>query len=169
MGRRYSASSSSRGRRQGLLRNQLTDLILFGFLVTTETKAKALKSEAERLISKTKFAQSGSASGRKMGLAVRREALAFLTKESAAEKLFEQVVPQFKDRVGGYVRVVKLPSRRGDNAPMARVEFVEEIAEPVREKLPAKRAASSKRKSRASLRPSKGEKNGKKDKSNKSK
>jgi len=119
MGRRYSASDSSRGRRQALLRNQISDLILNGFLVTTEPRAKTLKSGAEQLISRTK----------QLSLVQRRRVLAFLPKESAAEKLFEQIIPQFKDRVGGYVRVVKLSPRSGDNAPMARVEFVEKVAE----------------------------------------
>jgi len=117
MARRYFPSSSSRGRRRSLLRNQIADLILSGFLVTTEARAKTLKVGVERLISRTKS----------LDLAARRRVLAFLPKKPAAKKLLEQIVPQFKDRVGGYVRVVKLPPRRGDNAPMARVEFVEEI------------------------------------------
>lgn len=169
MGRRYSAPSSLRGKRHGLLRNQLTDLILFGFLVTTETRAKALKSEAERLISRAK----------KADLSTRRKVLALLPKRSAAEKLFGQVVPQFsakggKERVGGYVRVVKLPSRRGDNAPMARVEFVEEIKkEEVAETAGKVKGKSASRRGKAEKHsPSRapgGIKDDKKDKSNKSK
>ena len=103
-----------------MLRNQLSDLILNESLTTTEARAKVLKSKAERFISRAK----------KLDLASRRRVLTFLTKKEAAEKLFARIIPQFFARVGGYVRVVKLPYRRGDNAPMARVEFVEKIAEP---------------------------------------
>lgn len=110
---------SARGRRWALKRNQIAALILHGSLITTEARAKVLKSEVERLISR-----SGRAD-----LATRRRILAFLQKNKAAKKLFGQIVPQFKNRKGGFVRVVKLPPRRGDNAPMARVEFVEKIAE----------------------------------------
>lgn len=118
MSRRY-VPHSVRSRHRALLRNQIADLILCGSLTTTETRAKALKSKVERLISKAKQAN----------LATRREVLALLPKEPAVEKLFERIVPQFRDRTGGFVRVVKLPPRHGDRAPMARVEFVEKIAE----------------------------------------
>lgn len=115
---------SSRGKHRALRRNQVSDLVLYGSLITTEARAKILKTEVERLISRAK----------KTDLATRRRVLAFLPSDRAAKKLFEQIVPQFMERVGGYVRVVKLPPRRGDNAPMARVEFVEKIAESAEEK-----------------------------------
>jgi len=151
MGRRFTPSSS-RGQHRALRRNQVNDLVLYGSLTTTEARAKILKTEVERLISRAK----------KADLATRRRVLAFLPSDRAAKKLFEQIVPQFMERVGGYVRVVKLPPRRGDNAPMARVEFVEEIKERVAEKPEETKVA--KRKPRA-----KKKKDGKKDKSNESK
>jgi len=170
MGRRFFASNSSRGRRRSLLRNQVADLILSGSLVTTEARAKILKTEVERFISRAK----------KADLSTRRKVLAFLPKERAAEKFLGQIVPQFSSRVGGFVRVVKLSPRRGDNAPMARVEFVEEIKEVSGEK--ETKETKMTRKTKAA-RPRKGEDgklsgaksasggkgDGKKNKSNKSK
>lgn len=99
------------------MRQLLNSLITHNKLVTTESRAKLLKKEIERLISRSK----------RLDLTVRRRALALFPKASAT-KFLEQIVPQFRERVGGYVRVVKLPHRRGDRAPLARVEFVEEIS-----------------------------------------
>lgn len=101
------------------MRGLLSSLILHDKVVTTEAKAKELKQRVEKLISRSK----------KLDLVSRRRILSLLPEEPAAKKLFERIVPQFKDRVGGYVRIIKLPSRKGDHSPMARVEFVEKIAE----------------------------------------
>jgi len=111
-----------------LSRRQLCSLILHEKVTTTEARAKLLKREAERLISRSK----------RLDLTTRRRLLAFLPEKPAAEKLFERIVPQFTSRVGGYVRVIKLPPRRGDQAPLARVEFVEEIKTKGRKKTDAK-------------------------------
>lgn len=152
-----------KGQRRALRRNQVADLILHGSLTTTEAKAKVLKSEAELLISRAK----------KTDLATRRRVLASLPKKQAAKKLFDQIIPQFKGRVGGYVRVVKLPPRKGDNAPIARVEFVEEIKEKVAEepkiakKVGAKKATTA-REPKGKVKSRKKE-DAKKNKSNKSK
>ena len=99
-----------------LVRNLISSLVLYGSVVTTEARAKNLKSEVEKLISRSK----------KLDLTVRRRLITSFSKD-VATRLLEQVIPQFKDRVGGYARVIKLPHRLGDNAPMGRVEFVEEI------------------------------------------
>ncbi len=101
------------------VRQLLNSLITHNKLVTTESRAKLLKKEVERLISRSK----------RLDLTVRRRALALFSRKQVALKFLEQIVPQFRERVGGYVRVVKLPHRRGDRAPLARVEFVEEIKE----------------------------------------
>ena len=111
--------TSAVARRRALRRNQLASFILHGSLTTTEARAKRLRSEVERLVARA----------RSSDLSTRRRILAFLPDKRAAKKLFESVVPQFADRTGGFVRVIKLPPRRGDNTPMARVEFVEEISE----------------------------------------
>ncbi|MDP1710666.1 MAG: 50S ribosomal protein L17 [candidate division WWE3 bacterium] len=101
------------------VRQLLNSLITHNKLVTTESRAKTLKREVERLISRSK----------RLDLTVRRRSLALFSRKQVALKFLEQIVPQFRERVGGYVRVVKLPHRRGDRAPLARVEFVEEIKE----------------------------------------
>ncbi|GMR19306.1 MAG: 50S ribosomal protein L17 [Patescibacteria group bacterium] len=101
------------------MRQLLSSLILHGKIVTIEARAKTLKRETERLISRSK----------RLDIAARRRILSILPEKEAAEKLFDRIIPQFQNRVGGYVRVVKLPHRRGDHAPLARVEFVEEIKE----------------------------------------
>lgn len=116
------------------MRQLLSSLITHGKITTTEARAKALKRETERLISRSK----------RLDLTTRRRILALLPERSAAHRFLEQIVPQFKDRVGGYVRVVKLPPRRGDNAPMARIEFVEEIKEPAAPPKKEKPAAKTK-------------------------
>lgn len=120
--------------RNGSVRGLLSSLVLREKIVTTEAKAKFLKREIERLISRSK----------KLDLAARRRVLALLPEKEAAEKLFERIVPQFLDRVGGYVRVIKLPPRRGDQAPLARVEFVEGIKEKVKTIKPVKSIKSVK-------------------------
>ena len=110
----------------------LSSLIQHDKIVTTQTKAKALRREVERRISRSKS----------LNLTVRRRVLATFSQKKVAEKFLNQVVPQFKERVGGYVRVVKLPPRRGDQAPLARVEFVEEIKGAVEKKAEPKAAAA---------------------------
>ena len=92
------------------MRQLLTSLVSSEKVVTTEAKAKALKREIDRLISRSK----------NLNLVTRRKALALFTKKGAAQKFIDQIVPQFSQRIGGYVRVVKLSYRRGDRAPQAR-------------------------------------------------
>ncbi len=115
------------------MRPLLSSLVEFGKVITTEAEAKLLKRQVERLISRSK----------KLDLTARRRILAWLSGDRVARKFLNQVVPQFKERVGGYVRIVKLPHRQGDQAPLARVEFVEEIKEKT---IPAPPPAPDKRK-----------------------
>lgn len=156
MARRYFASSSLQGRRRSVLRGQIANLILYGSITTTEARAKILKTEVERFISRAKESD----------LVTRRRVLAFLPEEAAVEKFFGQVIPQFRDRVGGYVRVVKLSPRRGDNAPMARVEFVEEIKKTAKVSKAKEEAKTVKAKGKLKDR---GKKKDEKDKGNKGK
>ncbi|NIT04572.1 50S ribosomal protein L17 [Candidatus Saccharibacteria bacterium] len=141
------------------LRNLLTSLIVHGKVETSEARAKNLKKEVERLISRSK----------KLDLVARRRILALLPDKTAAVKLFEQIVPQFKDRVGGYVRIVKLPPRLGDNAPMARVEFVEEIKTPPEEEKPKAKPKARTKKAVVKKTAVRAKKKDAKNKSNKSK
>jgi len=103
------------------MRQLFSSLIEREKVVTTEAKAKLLKREVDREISRSK----------RLDLVTRRRALGLFSGKKLVEKFLGQIVPQFKNRIGGYVRVIKLPYRRGDQAPMARVEFVEKVKESV--------------------------------------
>ena len=100
--------------REALFRNQAESLILHGSIRTTEAKAKALRGVIEPLITKA----------RKNTLAARREVMKVLYTEEAVKKLFTEVAPKYKDRQGGYTRIIKLAPRASDAARMARIEFV---------------------------------------------
>ena len=80
----------------------------------TLSRARAARSLAEKMVT---LARRG-------GLAARRKAIATLRRPSAVKMLFEQIAPQCQDRSGGYTRIIKLGARRGDNAPMAILEWV---------------------------------------------
>jgi len=92
----------------------MTELLRRERITTTDAKARELRREVEKLIT---LAKDGS-------LHHRRLAIGRLFDESVAHKLFEEIAPRFKDRPGGYTRLVKVGYRRGDGAPIAMVELV---------------------------------------------
>ena len=94
--------------------NLVASLIAAEGLVTTEAKAKALRPVAEKLITKAA----------KGGLHNYRQVIGFIRDEDMAHKLFDEIGPRYADRPGGYTRVLKLGTRQGDSAPMARIELV---------------------------------------------
>lgn len=100
---------------KAMLANLVASLIAAEAIVTTEAKAKALRPVAEKLITK---ARAG-------GVHNQRQVVAFLRDKDMANKLFSEIGPRFSQRSGGYLRILKLGPRPGDNAPMARVEFVD--------------------------------------------
>lgn len=100
--------------RRALLKNLATQLILYEKIKTTEAKAKALRPLVEKLISR----------GKKDNLANRRLVMAQLTIKKAAKKVFEVFGPKYKERAGGYLRIIKLNRRVGDNSQTAQIEFV---------------------------------------------
>lgn len=100
--------------RKALLRQQVTDLLENGKMETTFYRAKEVQPVVEKMISL----------GKKGGLANYRRALAFITKEDVAHKLFNEVAPKYADRNGGYTRVTRTGARRGDAAEMAVIELV---------------------------------------------
>ena len=100
--------------RKALLRQQTTDLLEYGKLETTFTRAKEVQPVVEKMITL----------GKKGGLANYRRALAYITKEDVAKKLFDEVAPKYKERDGGYTRVTRTGARRGDAAEMAVIELV---------------------------------------------
>jgi len=103
------------GQRRALYRNQVTDLLEHGKIVTTEAKAKEVRGFAEKMITLSK---SGT-------LSARRQALAFVTDTSVVDNLFSTLATRYAARTGGYTRIVKLGARFGDGAPMVKLELVE--------------------------------------------
>ncbi|MEV0678511.1 50S ribosomal protein L17 [Actinosynnema sp. NPDC050436] len=99
-----------------MLANLATSLFTHGRITTTEAKAKRLRPYAEKLISKAKVGD----------LHNRREILKVIRDKDIVHKLFAEIGPQFADRPGGYTRITKTLARKGDNAPMAVIELVQE-------------------------------------------
>ena len=100
--------------RKAMLRQLVTDLLEHGKLETTFYRAKEVQPVVEKMITL----------GKKGGLANYRRALAFITKEDVANKLFKEIAPKYADRNGGYTRVTRTGARRGDAAEMAVIELV---------------------------------------------
>jgi large subunit ribosomal protein L17 len=100
--------------RKALLRSLATQLIRHGQITTTQARAKAVRSEVEKMIS---LAKDGS-------LAARRQAMGYLYDKQLVHALFEQAQERYGNRQGGYTRVVRTLRRRGDNAEMAIIELV---------------------------------------------
>ena len=98
-----------------LLSGQAAALFTHEAITTTEAKAKMLRPYAEKLIT---FAKRGD-------VAARREVLKAVTDRDVVAKLFHEIGPRFEERQGGYIRILKLGPRKGDGAPMARIELVE--------------------------------------------
>ncbi len=103
-----------------LLANLAAALYTHGAITTTETKAKRLRPLAERLIT---FAKRGD-------LHARRRVLSVIGDKEVVHVLFAEIAPQVAEREGGYTRITKIGNRKGDNAPMARIELVLEPVNP---------------------------------------
>jgi large subunit ribosomal protein L17 len=115
-GRRLGGSAAHQ---RHLLANLATALFEHGKITTTEAKARRLRPYAERLIT---FAKRGD-------LSARREVLTVVTDKGVVHTLFTEIGPQFATREGGYTRITKIGPRKGDNAPLAVIELVQEEAE----------------------------------------
>jgi len=101
--------------RKAMFRNQLTALFTHERITTTVPKAKELRPLAERMVT---LARTGT-------LANRRRVLADLPDKDVVQRLFTDIAPRFADRPGGYTRIVRIGRRRGDNAEMAIIEFID--------------------------------------------
>jgi large subunit ribosomal protein L17 len=106
---------SNPGHQRLLLSTLAAQLFTHEAIDTTEAKAKALRPYAEKLITKAKRGD----------LAARRDVLKDIPDRDVVARLFHDIGPRFSDRDGGYTRIMKLGPRKGDAAPMARIELVE--------------------------------------------
>ena len=100
--------------RNAMLRNQVQSLFESGRMITTVTRAKETRQIAEKMIGL----------GKRGDLHARRQALAYLYKKETVAKLFDEIAPKYKDREGGYTRIIKMGPRRGDASEMAIIELV---------------------------------------------
>ena len=104
----------SMSHREELLSSLVANLILQDRIRTTLPKAKQARKDAEKMVT----------IARKGGLAARRLAASRLQQPKAVQKLFDKIVPAMEGRTGGYTRIVKLDSRKGDGAPMCGLQWV---------------------------------------------
>lgn len=109
----------TKNQRVALFRGLICSLIAQGEIETTLAKAKSIKSQAEKLITRAK---GGS-------LSDRRIIFRFLNKKELVNRLVDGIAPVFKERKGGYLRLIHLSQRRGDAALMAKLVFVEDISQ----------------------------------------
>ncbi|MER3468205.1 MAG: 50S ribosomal protein L17 [Thermoflexus sp.] len=116
--------SRDKDHREALARNLATQLFLHGAIETTEAKAEFVQAYAEKLITLAKRALEDPNPARQV--AARRLAAPRLYGRQVVKKLFDEIAPRYKDRNGGYTRIYKLGFRRGDAAPMARLELVQD-------------------------------------------
>jgi len=133
-GRRLGGSSAHQ---RHIMANLATALFEHGKITTTEAKARRLRPYAERLIT---FAKRGD-------LHARREVLTVVTDRGIVHTLFTEIGPRFATREGGYTRITKIGPRKGDNAPLAVIELVEEevTAAPSRRRRPRRAPARTSR------------------------
>ena len=122
-----------------ILSNLATSLFEHGAITTTAAKAKRLQPLAESMITKAKRGDLNS----------RRQVMKRIKDKSVVHVLFTEIGERYADRPGGYTRITKLGPRKGDNAPMAKIELVEALADSPKakktaKKAPAKKAAAAK-------------------------
>lgn len=111
--------SRTRSHKKAMLRNMATSLFRHERIRTTEAKAKELRPFAERLISLA----------RRDDLHARRRARRHIADREVLQKLFDEIGPRFRNRPGGYTRVLKLGARKGDGAELALIELTERQGE----------------------------------------
>ncbi len=101
--------------RKAMLRQQVTDFLDKGRMETTLSRAKEIAPLAEKMITL----------GKAKDLASYRQALSFITREEVAKKVFDEVAPKYAERNGGYTRITRIGTRRGDAAETAVIELVD--------------------------------------------
>jgi large subunit ribosomal protein L17 len=116
-GRRLGRTTSHR---EAMFRNMVTSFLNLEKITTTDAKAKEIRSVAEKMITL----------GKRGDLHSLRQAASYIREKSVVTKLFSTIAPRFKDRPGGYTRIVKLGIRQGDAAPVSLIELVGEDMKP---------------------------------------
>lgn len=116
-GRRLGRTTSHR---IAMFRNMVTSLLNHERVVTTDAKAKEIRSVAEKMITL----------GKRGDLHAMRQAAAYIREKSVVTKLFSTIAPRYKDRQGGYTRIIKLGRRLGDAASLSVIELVQEEVAP---------------------------------------
>jgi large subunit ribosomal protein L17 len=121
-GRRLGRKTSHR---EAMFRNMVTSLLDHGKITTTDAKAKEIRVVAEKMITL----------GKRGDLHSMRLAAAVIREKSVVSKLFSTIAPRYKERLGGYTRIIKLGIRQGDAAPVSLIELVEEEMKPTKAKV----------------------------------
>ena len=134
-GRQLSRNSAHRW---ALMRNMITALLREEKIRTTDPKAKELRRWADRVITL----------GKRGSLHARRQALGIVQDKAVVRKLFDTIAPRFKDRPGGYTRIIKLGIRRGDAAQMSLIELVGAEGEKEARKTGEKKGRKARRRQR---------------------
>jgi large subunit ribosomal protein L17 len=116
-GRRFGGDAAHQ---KAMFGNLVASLIAAEGIVTTVAKAKALRPVVEKCVTKAKKAAADPS----LAVHNQRHVVALIRDKDMAHKLFAEIGPRYADRPGGYTRILKLGPRHGDNAPMARIEFV---------------------------------------------
>ncbi len=125
----YRKLGRTSSQRKAMLRDLTTDLIINERIVTTEARAKEVRSTAEKMIT---LGKRGDLHARRQAAAYVRNEIASVEEQddnsvvvkSALQKLFSDLAPKYADRKGGYTRILKTAPRRGDGAPMVIIELV---------------------------------------------
>ena len=110
-GRRLSRTTSHR---EAMFRNMVTSLLTHEKITTTDAKAKEIRSVAEKMITL----------GKRGDLHAIRMAASYIREKSVVHKLFTVIAPRFKERAGGYTRIIKLGIRNGDAAPLSMIQLL---------------------------------------------
>lgn len=128
---RHGKAGSKLGRtsshRKAMLRNMVTSFLKCEKIKTTDVKAKELKKVAEKMITL----------GKRGDLHARRQAMAYVRDPEVVGKLFSELSERYRQRTGGYTRIIKMGYRTGDNAPLSNIEFIDTI----QKKKPKKKTA----------------------------
>jgi large subunit ribosomal protein L17 len=120
--------------RKALLRNMVTSLLEHEKIETTHAKAKELRKVADKMITW----------GKRGDLHARRQSLGVIMSKKVVHKLFADLAPRFKEKKGGYTRIIKVGRRKGDNAPVSIIELTleREVKAPARGKKAVKKKAA---------------------------